>query len=142
MTTANTGMAKNDSYHDFSKYSLLVSEDNETNRERIMTLLEPTKIKLDFSVNGVDTVEKYKESPDKYDIIFMDIQMPEMDGYEATKSIRKSGADTAQIIPIIAMTADDIRDNLRKCHNCGMFTHIRKPFDYEEITEVLHACLD
>ena len=142
MTAANTGMVKKDSHPDFSKYSLLVSEDNEINRERIMALLEPTKIKMDFSVNGVDAVEKFKESPDKYDIIFMDIQMPEMDGYEATKNIRKSGAETAQVIPIIAMTADAVRDNLRKCHNCGMFTHIRKPFDYEEITKVLHACLD
>jgi len=142
MSTANTGMAKSERHYDFSKYSLLVSEHSETNRERIMTLLEPTKIKMDFSVNGADAVEKFKESPDKYDIIFMDIHMPEMDGYEATKSIRKSGVDTAGIIPIIAMTADEIRDNLRKCHNCGMYTHIRKPFDYKEITEVLHACLD
>jgi signal transduction histidine kinase/ActR/RegA family two-component response regulator len=122
---------------DYSGYSLLLADDVEINREIVMTLLEPTKIKIDCAQNGVQALEMFRKAPDKYDLIFMDIQMPAMDGYEATQRIRALNVPRAKTIPIVAMTANVFREDVEKCISAGMNLHIGKPLDINEVLGVL-----
>ena len=77
----------------------------------------------------------------KYDLIFMDIHMPLMDGYEATREIRRSGHPAAESIPIIAMTANAFKEDVERCKACGMNDHISKPIDRESMLEKMRARL-
>ena len=122
------------------KHILLV-EDVEINREIVMTLLEPTKISIDCAENGKEALRMFSEAPDKYDIIFMDVQMPEMDGYEATRKIRALKTPDAQTIRIIAMTANVFREDIERCLEAGMDNHIGKPINFNEILEKLNIYL-
>ena len=117
----------------FEQYHILLAEDVEINREIVITLLEPTKIKIDCAENGAEAVRLFKESPDKYDMIFMDVQMPEMDGYEATRVIRALDTPRAKIIPIVAMTANVFHEDVKKCLEAGMDDHIGKPLDFDQV---------
>jgi signal transduction histidine kinase/CheY-like chemotaxis protein len=117
---------------DFSFFILLLAEAVELNCEIFMALLEGTKINIDRAENGLAAVEMFKRNPDKYDIIIMDIHMPEMDGYEATKVIR-SLDNRAKTIPIVAMTANAFREDIEKCLACGMNDHLAKPIDDAEV---------
>jgi CheY-like chemotaxis protein len=72
-------------------------------------------------------------------MIFMDLQMPEMDGYTATKNIRASGAPNAKDIPIVAMTANVFKEDVEKCLEAGMNGHIGKPIDFDEVLKVLQT---
>jgi CheY-like chemotaxis protein len=91
----------------------------------------------------------FAASPDKYEIIFMDIQMPEMDGYEATRRIREIEAEQAEgsppappkRIPIIAMTANVFKEDIEKCMEAGMTSHVGQPLDFEEVMGELRAYL-
>jgi signal transduction histidine kinase/ActR/RegA family two-component response regulator len=130
-----------DELDDFSKYSILLADDVEINREIVLTLLEPTKINVDCAENGLYALEMFKRDPSKYDMIFMDIQMPEMDGYEATQRIRAHDVPQAKTIPIIAMTANVFREDVEKCFKAGMNVHIGKPFDINDILGVLKKYL-
>jgi CheY-like chemotaxis protein len=116
----------------FEGYHLLLAEDIEINREIVLALLEPTAAKIDIAVNGLEAVEKYRSNPDKYDMIFMDIQMPEMDGYEATRRIRALDNQRAKEVPIIAMTANVFREDIERCLEAGMNDHLGKPLVFEE----------
>jgi CheY-like chemotaxis protein len=120
---------------------LLLAEDVEVNREIVVTLLEPTLLTIDCATNGVEAVSLFAKTPDKYDMIFMDVQMPEMDGYEATGRIRALGDPRAQEIPIIAMTANVFREDVEKCLAAGMNSHIGKPLDMDELLSVLSRYL-
>ena len=126
-TEAEKQAAINQKRFDFSEYHLLLVEDVEINREIVMTLLESTKIKIDIAENGVDAVEKFNANSDKYDLIFMDIHMPVMDGYESTTEIRASTKATAKQVPIIAMTANAFKEDVDHCIACGMNDHVSKP---------------
>ena len=126
---------------DFSEFNLLLSEDIEINREIVMTLLEPTMVNIDCAENGVMAVEKFMHNPDKYDMILMDIQMPEMDGYEATRQIRASNFPRAKTIPIIAMTANVFKEDIDNCMAVGMNDHIGKPLDFDEVFKKLNKYL-
>ena len=86
-------------------------------------------------------VEKYVTDPDMYDLIFMDIHMPNMDGYEAAAHIRSSGLTNAGTIPIIAMTANVFREDIEKCIECGMNGHLGKPVDADDMIEKLKEFL-
>jgi len=121
----------------FAGRHILLAEDVEINQEIVMALLEPTKIQIDCAINGLEAVRMFKETPDKYDMILMDIQMPVMDGYEATKKIRELKVPEAKTIRIIAMTANVFRDDIEKCQEVGMNSHIGKPLNFEEVVEKL-----
>ncbi|MCL2719198.1 MAG: response regulator [Lachnospiraceae bacterium] len=118
-------------------YRILLAEDVKVNREIVETMLEPTYIGIDCAENGAEAVRIFRESPEKYDIIFMDIQMPEMDGYEAAHSIRSFDFPKAKTIPIIAMTANVFQEDIEKALASGMNAHIGKPLDYDEVIHKL-----
>jgi two-component system, sensor histidine kinase and response regulator len=108
-------------------YTILAAEDMDFNREVLAKYLEKTGVTIDFAENGKICVDKFKENPDKYCLIFMDINMPEMTGDEATKVIRALNMKKAKEIPIVAMTADVFKEDVEKCLSIGMNDHISKP---------------
>ena len=126
---------------DFTGLSILLVEDVEINREIVLALLEPMGIKIDCAENGIEAVRMFSKSPDKYDMIFMDVQMPEMDGYEATQKIRALDIPQAKTIPIIAMTANVFRDDIEKCLASGMNVHVGKPLDLDEVLQQIKTNL-
>ena len=126
---------------DFSEYCLLLVEDVEINREIVTTLLESTNIKIDIAENGVEAVEMFSRSNGKYDLIFMDVHMPVMDGYEATREIRAGVPPDAGRIPIIAMTANAFKEDVDCCISCGMNDHIPKPIDRAVMLEKMRTWL-
>jgi CheY-like chemotaxis protein len=126
---------------DFSGRHILLAEDVEINQEIVIALLEPTSVLIDCAGNGADAVRLFVNDPEKYDIIFMDVQMPEMDGYEATRKIRSSGAPRAGTIPIVAMTANVFREDIEKCLESGMNDHVGKPLDFDEVLEKMRVYL-
>ena len=117
----------------FAGQNVLLAEDVDINREIVLALLEPTCIKIDCAENGAEAVRKFMEAPDKYNAIFMDIQMPQMDGYEATRHIRALDIPKAKTIPILAMSANVFSDDIEKCFESGMNGHIGKPLDFDEV---------
>jgi len=117
----------------FEGRNILIAEDVEINREVVKALLEPTCLNIDFAENGAMAVKMFKAAPDKYDMIFMDVQMPEMDGYEATRRIRAMEACRSKDIPIVAMTANVFREDIEKCLEAGMNAHIGKPINFDEL---------
>jgi len=126
----------------FSGRRILLVEDVEINREIVLTLFEPTKMEIDCAVNGLEAVRMFSEAPYKYDMIFMDIQMPEMDGYDATRRIRALNIPQAKTIPIVAMTANVFREDVERCLKAGMNGHVGKPIDFEEVLKLLHSYWD
>jgi len=128
-----------DQDEDFSGKNLLLVEDMATNREVVMILLEPTEINIDTAENGVEAVRMFTQAPDKYDLIFMDLQMPEMDGYEATRRIRTHDAPRAKDIPIVAMTANVFNEDIERCMAAGMNGHVGKPIDIDEVIGIIKA---
>ena len=124
---------------DFSHVTLLFAEDIDINREIFLNLLEATKVNIDIAEDGREAVEKFHNAPDKYDIIIMDVQMPNMNGYEATRKIRALDFAKAKSIPIIAMTADVFREDIVKCLACGMNDHLAKPIDEKLVVEKISA---
>jgi signal transduction histidine kinase/DNA-binding response OmpR family regulator len=143
---------------DFTGRRILLAEDVEINREIVAALLEPTAVAIDYAVNGAEAVRLFSGAPASYDMIFMDVQMPEMDGYEATRKIRAmegdwerspadrspasgGGRDIHTEIPIIAMTANVFREDVEKCLASGMNGHVGKPIDFEEVLEKLRHYL-
>jgi CheY-like chemotaxis protein len=107
------------------------------NREIVQSLLEPTQVEIDCAENGAVAVRMFTETPEKYDLILMDIQMPEMDGYEATRYIRSLDIPAAKNIPIMAMTANVFKEDIEKCLAAGMNCHIGKPLDFDEVRKKL-----
>jgi len=123
----------------FNGQHILLVEDMEINREIAVALLEPTLAVIDCAENGVEAVRIFRQSPEQYDLILMDVQMPEMDGYETTRKIR--ALEKAQSskhpagVPIIAMTANVFREDVEKCLEAGMNDHIGKPINQNEMLE-------
>jgi signal transduction histidine kinase/ligand-binding sensor domain-containing protein/HPt (histidine-containing phosphotransfer) domain-containing protein/BarA-like signal transduction histidine kinase len=116
---------KNASLMDFSSTDILLVEDNELNQQVVLGFLDDTKAKVDVASNGLIALEKLANK--NYDLVLMDIQMPEMDGVTATQEIRKQARFNA--LPIIAMTAHAMPDELNKCLDVGMNEYFTKPID-------------
>jgi signal transduction histidine kinase/DNA-binding response OmpR family regulator len=126
----------------FEGRHILLAEDVDINREIVQVLLEPTGLEIDCAKNGREAVNMFKEAPDRYNMIFMDLQMPEMDGYEATKAIRALDIPWAKDIPIIAMTANVFKEDVERCLAAGMNGHVGKPIDFDEVLQKLHNIFD
>ena len=137
--SAHTEKTQKDTSRVFAGRRLLLAEDVEINREIVLSLLEPTEIVIDCAVNGREAVRIFSENPERYDIIFMDLQMPEMDGLEATRRIRDLGVPYAAMVPIIAMTANVFREDVEKCLAAGMNGHVGKPLDFDAVLDILHT---
>ena len=118
--------------------SILLTEDVDINREVFCALMEPYGVHIDIACNGQEAVECFLRNPDLYDIIFMDLQMPVMDGYTATKRIRELGIPQATHIKIVAMTANVFKEDVDKCIQAGMNGHLGKAIDLDEIINILH----
>ncbi|MCL2130662.1 MAG: response regulator, partial [Treponema sp.] len=125
----------------FPDHCILLAEDVDINREIVLTLLEPTLLKIECAENGEAAVKMFSEAPEKYEMIFMDVQMPEMDGYEATRKIRALDVPHAKTVPIIAMTANVFKEDIERCIEAGMNSHVGKPLDISEIMEKLSVFL-
>jgi len=125
----------------FKGHCILLAEDVDINREIVITLLEPTMLEIDCAENGAQAVWMFNSAPEKYDMIFMDIQMPEMDGYQATRQIRALDVPHAKVIPIIAMTANVFKQDIENCLEAGMNGHVGKPLDMAEVIDKLRECL-
>ena len=115
-----------------SNYILLV-EDNSLNCELIVKLLEDCSITIEIANNGKEAVEMFQSNPKKYKLILMDLQMPIMDGFEATKIIREKNKD----VPIIALTANVRKEDIVKTKEIGMNEHLGKPLDINSLFQVL-----
>ena len=146
--------------YDFHDYTLLIAEDVEINREIMSAILEQTGVSIDYAENGKKAVSMFRENPEKYNLILMDINMPELDGYEAARQIRAlevklnknksmefpketpkllTGRPTG--VPIIAMTANVFREDIEKCLSAGMNGHTGKPIDLDALLEILYKYL-
>jgi signal transduction histidine kinase/CheY-like chemotaxis protein len=117
----------------FAGKRLLLAEDVAVNREIVAALLEDTGIQIDSAENGRVACDMFAANPEAYDMIFMDLHMPEMDGYEAAKRIRGMKTPRAGTIPIVAMSADVFREDIEKCLACGMDNHIGKPLEMHDV---------
>ena len=137
-TTAKSVEPEND-YSDLNGMNILIAEDNDINWEIISTILDMYGITTERAENGRICVDKMASaSKGCYDLIFMDIQMPEMNGLDATRAIRALDDPWASSIPIVAMTADAFSENVTECLNAGMNGHIAKPIDVKlVIKEIL-----
>jgi signal transduction histidine kinase len=136
------GRAPSEGGVSFAGRRILLAEDLEVNREIVLALLEPTSLEIDCAENGQVAIEMFKGRPDAYDLIFMDIQMPVMDGLEATRVLRALDLPEAKAVPIVAMTANVFREEIEEYLAAGMTDHIGKPINLEDVIAKLLRYLD
>ena len=135
--------APEDDYSDLQGLHLLVAEDNDINWEIISTILSMYGITTDRAENGRICVDMMRTAEEgSYELIFMDVQMPEMNGLDATRAIRELENPWAASIPIIAMTADAFSENVTKCMEAGMNGHIAKPVDIKLVIKEIRRIKD
>lgn len=121
---------------------ILLAEDNELNQEIAVTILEEVGIDVEVAGNGQIAVEMLKNSqPGYYQLVLMDVKMPVMNGYEATKAIRKLENEELSSIPIFAMTANAFEEDKREAFKCGMNGHLAKPIDVDQLFKLLRKVL-
>lgn len=118
---------------------ILLAEDNVMNQKLVLMILKKYPVVVDLAETGVEVIKALKAN--EYDVVLMDIQMPEMDGIEATKIIRKEFGEAKRNIPIIAMTAHAFQEELDKCIKVGMNAHVIKPIDTENFINTVNNCL-
>lgn len=129
--------------YDFSSMRLLLTEDMEINREIATMILTSMGFEVESAINGQMAVEMVSEArPGYYDVVLMDVQMPVMDGYEATKAIRSLDNEELSRVPIIAMTANAFSEDVKKALDAGMDAHISKPVNVDKIKETLKEVLE
>ena len=125
----------------FKDLNLLLVEDVEINREIACSILEETGINIQCAEDGEIAFSAFSANPDAFDIILMDVQMPVVDGLEATRRIRAMNLDKAKQIPIIAMTANVFKKDIDLCIESGMNSHLGKPISIEELMSTLKRYL-
>jgi len=123
------------------RYRILLTEDIEINREIVIALLEETNVRIDCAENGLEACEAMERAAQDYDLILMDLQMPEMGGLEATRRIRAMENPHCQSIPIVAMTANAFQEDIDECLAVGMNRHIGKPLDIDLLIRTLAQLL-
>jgi signal transduction histidine kinase/ActR/RegA family two-component response regulator len=121
----------------FDGKTILLAEDVELNREIVVTMLEDTGVFVEEAENGAEAVRMYSADPARYDLILMDIQMPEMDGFEAAKAIRGMAGADAEGTPILAMSANVFKEDIEMSLASGMNEHLSKPVDYKMLVDAL-----
>ena len=122
---------------------ILLAEDNDLNAEITVTVLEETGFVIERVEDGIQCVSKVEQmSSETYDLILMDIQMPNMDGYQAARCIRHLNDEKKAEIPIIAMTANAFEEDRKKAFDAGMDGHIAKPIDIEKLRVVILSVLN
>ncbi len=125
----------------FEGKRILLAEDNQMNQMIAQANLENLGLTVEIANDGVEAVQKVKENPENYyDLILMDIQMPNMDGYEAAKQIRALNSKKA-LVPIVAVTANAFEEDKKKVLDCGMNAHLAKPYDIPQIIKTLEKLL-
>jgi len=134
---------KNVTKYDFKGTRILLVEDNPLNQEIASTLLSEAGFVVDVAENGKDAVDRLQEVPvDTYKLVLMDIQMPVMDGYEATRAVRKFENPAKANIPIVAMTANAFDEDRQKALEAGMNGHLAKPIDVQKLMKTLKEILN
>ncbi|MDR3012013.1 MAG: response regulator [Chitinispirillales bacterium] len=126
---------------EFSGKIMLLAEDIEINREIIISILEDTGIAIECAENGKVAMEMVRADPNRYDIVFMDLQMPVMDGLAATRCIRLLPERSRGKLPIVAMTANVFKSDIEACTEAGMDAHLGKPLDVDRMLETLRRYL-
>lgn len=133
---------KTETRQHFDGAKILLAEDNLLNQEIASTILTEAGFLVDVVNNGLAAVQKLDESiPETYQVVLMDIQMPIMDGYEATRNIRKLADVTKASIPIVAMTANAFEEDKKRAFDSGMDGHLSKPVDVKKLMNVLSVVL-
>ena len=126
---------------DYSDKRVLIVEDNDLNREIAVEIVGMTGVRIDTAENGKEAVDKIEKFPeDWYNLVFMDIQMPVMNGYETTAAIRTLSGKRGSI-PIVAMTANAFAEDVQMAKNTGMNEHIAKPLDFNRLNMILREYL-
>jgi len=138
---SNGKAAENAEQINFHGKRILLAEDVEINREIVITVLKPLGLEITEAEDGQKAYDLFRANPDAYDIIFMDIHMPDVDGYESTRLIRAYDHPKAKTVPIIAMTANVFREDIERCHAAGMNDHIGKPLDFNAVIAALKRYL-
>lgn len=127
---------------DLNGLHMLIAEDQEMNAEILMDLLEMENVSSEWAENGQDAVELFeKNEPGHFDAILMDMRMPVMDGLTATQTIRKLSRPDAQVIPIIALSANAFEEDVKQCLHAGMNEHLSKPVDIDRLKETLNRLI-
>jgi signal transduction histidine kinase/CheY-like chemotaxis protein/PAS domain-containing protein len=121
----------------FNGKVILMAEDLEINREVVALLFQPFSLQIEFAEDGEQALKKFTEDPERYDLILMDVQMPVMDGFQATRLIRALDVPRAKTVPIIAVTADVFKEDVDRCLAAGMNAHIAKPINLTEALGVI-----
>lgn len=116
-------------------WHLLLAEDDPNNRKALGLLLKWANFRLDFAENGLQAVEMWEKG--NYDLLLMDVQMPHMNGFEATRAIRKRERQRGGHTPIIAMTAHAFSEDEERCLACGMDYYISKPIDINKCIQLI-----
>ena len=131
-----------DPSHRLRHSRILLVDDNDLNREIAITLLEDEGFTVEYAVNGCEAVEKIMDAPSgHYQLVLMDVQMPVMNGYEATKAIRRLNDPTRAQVPILAMTADAFEEDRQKALRSGMNGHLTKPVEIDKLFKALDELL-
>jgi CheY-like chemotaxis protein len=120
---------------------ILLAEDVEINCEILITLLEDTEAEIVTAENGKQACDLFINAQEPFDLILMDVQMPEMDGYDASRHIREHGGPHGAVVPIVAMTANVFKEDIERCIEAGMNAHLGKPIEFNKLMLTLRRYL-